>query len=380
MSNSTDKKIKIAFVFTACKQSGPIQQMFNLIKNADSEVFEPVLITLYDEPTNGTSKLKMYTDFGIPHYRCPLGKKDILLGRTGALKKLLNELEVDVIHSLGAFPDYAVARLKTGKQIITLRNFVWDDYIVKFGRLRGTIMAWLQLYAMKRTAKTVACSESLSKIYKERLGLDYGFVRNGVDVEKFTETTPEEKAEMREKLELPKDAFIYTYSGQMLDRKNQKFLLEVFKDTFCDGKAYLLLLGDGADYESLKERFGGLSNVDFRGNVKNVGEFLKASDAYVSTSKSEGMPNGVLEAMATGLPVVLSDITQHLEVYEADTKMGYTYAQGNTEDLKAKLLKLAEGDAEAMGEAAYRAAHECFSAKIMSENYQKLYKEIAKSH
>lgn len=371
-----ESKIKVAFVFTACKQSGPIQQMFNLIKNLDAERFAPILITLYDEPTDGTSKLMMYTDFGIPHYKCPLGKKDILLGKTGALKRLLLDLKVDVIHSLGVFPDYAIARMNLRKQIITLRNFVWEDYLVKFGIMKGTIIAELHLYAMKRTAKTVACSESLARIYKERIHMDFAYVRNGVDVEKFSKTSLEEKASMRTTLGLPPNAFIFVYSGQMLDRKNQKFLLEVYEKNFVDNKAYLLLLGDGADYQTLKDRFGTLLNVDFRGNVKNVGDYLKASDAYVSTSKSEGMPNGVLEAMATGLPVILSDIPQHLEVYEADSNMGYTYAQGDVADLHKKMVAMVNGDIDLMGNAAYKAAHECFSARIMSENYQRLYVQI----
>ncbi len=369
-------KIKVAYVFTACKQSGPIQQMFNLIKNLDKNCFEPILITLYDEPTDGTSKLKMYTDFGLPHYKCPLSKKDILLGKTGALKKLILDLKVDVLHSLGVFPDYAIAKMKTKKQIITLRNYVWEDYLVKFGKLKGTIIAKLHLYAMKRTVKTVACSESLARIYKERLNMEYDYIRNGVDIDKFSKISLEEKETMRNILGLPRDSFIYIYSGQMLERKNQKFLLEVFEKTFVDNKVYLLLLGDGADYEALKGRFGKLNNVDFRGNVNNVSDYLKASDAYVSTSKSEGMPNGVLEAMATGLPVILSDIPQHLEVYETEKNMGYIYAQGDSESLKEKMLIMANSDVVMMGEAAYKTAHECFSARIMSENYQKLYIQI----
>ena len=88
------------------------------------------------------------------------------------------------------------------------------------------------------------------------------------------------------------------------------------------------------------------------------------------------MPNGVLEAMATGLPVILSDIPQHLEVYEADQSMGYIYTQGDAEGLKEKMSTMINDDVAVMGEAAYRAVHECFSARSMSENYQRLYMQI----
>lgn len=372
-----NKKIRISFVFTACKQSGPIQQMFNLIKYLDKDVFEPILITLYDEPTDGTSRLKMYTDYGIEHYRCPLSKLDILLGKTSLLRKMIADLNVDVIHSLGVFPDYAIAKMKTGKQIITLRNYVWDDYPDKFGKIKGTVLANLHLYAMKHSAKTVACSESLSKLYSNRLGLNYDFVRNGVDVEKFNKSTTEQRLEIRKRLGLPHGAFIFVYSGQMLNRKNQKFLLDVFTETFDGYDPYLLLLGDGPDYQDLRKKFGQLPNVDFRGNVKNVNDFLKASDVYVSTSKSEGMPNGVLEAMATGLPVILSDIEQHLEVYNICKNIGYIYRQNNSADLSNVLTQMFNGNVYTMAENAYKVTHDFLSASTMSANYQNLYRSIA---
>lgn len=371
-----NKKIRVCFMMTACKKSGPVQQMLNIIKNLDREVFEPVLLTIYDEPDDGSSQLALYLPY-VKHYHASTSKVDILTGRIGKLKETLERIQPDVIHSLGVFPDYAISRLRKYPQIITLRNYVWDDYPTKFGKAQGTVLAELHLYAMKHTSKTVACSESLSKIYKKKLKLNYGFIRNGVDVEKYTRPTDNEAIEIREELGIPKNAFVYVYSGQVIDRKNQRFLLEVFRKTFKSDDVYLLILGDGADYQVLYDEFGSISNIDFRGNVSDVEHYLKACDAYVSTSKSEGMPNGVLEAMASGLPVVLSDIEQHNEVMEADARIGYTYKQGNQSDLANKMKKLIDGDHKTMGDIAYRVAHEYFSASVMSQQYEKLYEKIA---
>ena len=371
-----DKKIRVCFMMTACKKSGPVQQMLNIIKNLDRNVFEPVLLTIYPEPTDGSSQLEKYLPY-VKHYYAPTGKVNVITGRTGAIKEKLAEIKPDVIHSLGVFPDYAISRIKKYPQIITLRNFVWDDYPAKFGKAQGTVLARLHLYAMKHTAKTVACSESLSKIYKEKLNLTYNFIRNGVDVDQYTKPEDGEAQAIRKELGLPEKAFIFVYSGQVIDRKNQRFLLEVFRDTFKADDIYLLLLGDGADYQVLHSEFGSIKNIDFRGNVNNVNHYLKACDAYVSTSKSEGMPNGVLEAMATGLPVVLSDIDQHNEVMEADQGIGFTYRQGDKADLADKMKRMVAGDYRAMGAAAYKSAHENFSASGMSRKYQEQYKMLA---
>ncbi len=373
---TSDRKIKVCFMMTACKKSGPVQQMLSIIKYLDKDKFEAFLLTIYPEPQDGSSQLDKYLPY-VRHYFAPTGKIDIMIGRTKRIKEALAEIRPDVIHSLGVFPDFAISRLKKYPQIITLRNFIWDDYPAKFGKIQGTLLAKLHLYAMKHTTKTVACSKSLADIYKSRMNLDLDFIRNGVDVEQYTKPTPDEVAALRKELKLPEKTFIFVYSGQIISRKNQKFLLEVFRESFKTDEAFLLLLGDGADYEALHGEFGGIPNIDFRGNVDNVSQYLKACDAYVSTSKSEGMPNGVLEAMATGLPVVLSDIKQHQEIMEVNHEIGFMYGQGDKEDLAQKMHRIIDGNYKAMGEKAYQVAHEIFNARNMSHLYQEEYKKLS---
>ena len=75
-------------------------------------MFNPILITLYDEPTDGTSQLQRYLDIGVKHVRVPLGKKDILLGKTKSLQNELDKLNVAIVHALGVFPDFALSRMK----------------------------------------------------------------------------------------------------------------------------------------------------------------------------------------------------------------------------------------------------------------------------
>ncbi len=367
------KKIKTVFLMTHCKKSGPVQQMLNIIKNLDTNVFEAHLVTLYPEDEEG-SQLKNYLPYVKYHY-VPTGKLDMVLGRDKALREVLAEIKPDVIHSLGVFPDFAVSRMKKWHQVITLRNYIYEDYPAKFGKLQGGILAKLHLYAMKHTSKTVACSESLSKIYKERLGLSYDFIRNGVDVEQYAVAAAEEKAAIREELNLPADKFIYVYTGQMIERKNVGFLLDTFVKTINNEEGYLLLLGGGALLDGYKQQYGKLSNINFRGNVENVNHYLRACDAYVSTSTSEGLPNGVLEAMATGLPVVLSDIEQHLEIYDVNHSIGDVYEQGNEMQFAQRLIEI-KNDTRSKGNAAFDCAHHNFSAKGMSEKYQELYKSF----
>lgn len=365
--------MKIVFLVTACKKRGPIQQTLNIIKNLNRNEFDPYLVTLYQE--DDESLLNLYLPY-VKHYFVPTGKIDIVIGSDKRLRKVLEEISPDIIHSLGVFPDFAISRLKKWKQIITLRNYVYDDYPAKFGKIRGYILAKLHLYAMKHTAKTVTCSESLARIYKEKLGLNFDFVRNGVDIKEYVAPTRGEKIAVRKELGLPENAFVFVYTGQMIERKNVGFLLDVFSKKFKDNNVLLLMLGGGALLEGYLAQYDSVSNIDFRGSVSNVNHFLKACDAYVSTSKSEGLPNGVLEAMAAGLPVILSDIEQHLEIYNVNKGIGYVYRQGNAEELGKRLNDII-ACADEMGNAAYETAHQHFSAAGMSKQYQKLYRQIA---
>lgn len=365
---------RIVFLMTACKKTGPVQQMLNIIKNLDREEFEPHLVTLYPEEKG--SQLDKYLPY-VKHHFAPSGKLALTTRRDAALRKVLDDIKPDVIHSLGVFPDFAVSRMKRWNQIITVRNFVYDDYPALRGKLRGNILVQLHLYAMKHTKKTITCSESLAKIYKEQLGLTFDFIRNGVDLDEYTMPTLLEKNAIRKGLGLPEDAFIFVYSGPMIERKNVGFLLDVFCKQFNDfDNVVLLLLGGGVLFETYQNQYGKVSNINFQGNVNNVSHYLKACDAYVSTSKSEGLPNGVLEAMATGLPVILSDIEQHMEIYNTDKGIGYVYHQGNTDELGTRLSEI-RFHAEQMGKIANKTVHQYFSAARMSKQYQKLYKQIA---
>ena len=372
----SNKKINIAFLVTACKKSGPIEQMLSIFTYMDRDKFNPILITLYNEPDDGTSQLQRYLDIGVKHVRVPLDKKDILLGKTKKLRKELDKLNVDIVHALGVFPDFALSRMKYPGHVTTLRNFVYEDYPVKFGKAVGVVMAKMHLYAMKRTAQTWTCSASLARKYKEELKLKFPYIQNGVNVSNFIHPSEEQKEKMREKLNLPKDKVILVYSGQFVARKDQKFLLELFSEEKSLENYLLLLLGDGADYAELKEEYGKKQNVVMTGSVNNVNEYLQASDIYIASSKSEGLPNGVLEAMAVGLPVILSDIEQHKEVYNANPNIGKLYQIGNKKDCLKKILFMDEEERVICGSEAYRCAHEQFSAERMSKQYQTEYIRI----
>lgn len=175
----------VVFLVTACKKSGPIQQMLNIISHLDRNVFKPFLITIYPESNDGTSQLQKYLSAGVVHHYVPLSKKDIILGKTRSLKDKLDEIHPIAIHSLGVFPDLAISKMRYKGHIITMRNYIFEDYCAKFGTLKGLILAYIHLFAVKRADKVFSCSKSLSVKYKEKLKLDFPYIQNGVELGKY---------------------------------------------------------------------------------------------------------------------------------------------------------------------------------------------------
>lgn len=222
----------------------------------------------------------------------------------------------------------------------------------------------------------MTCSESLTKMYRSRQNIEIPYIRNGVDVSQYTKRNCDEIDDVRRKLDLPLGKVIYVYSGGFIDRKNQREAITAFLAMKKNADAVLLLLGDGTNFEALKDEFSKNTNILFRGKVSNVNEYLHASDVYLATSKSEGLPNGVLEAMACGLPVLLSDIPQHMEVLEADPQCGHSYKLGNAKQLSALMDQMMDENLFEMGERSYTAVMENFTAEGMSKRYQNLYLKL----
>lgn len=375
------KKIRIAFVETNCKKNGPIKQTLNIIRYMDRNIFEPALITVWPEDENN-SMIDEYKALGITCYCAGLTRKESLFKGKKAVAAFLNEFDADIVHGVG-MPLYRMSLgYKEAVHLTTLRNYCYEDYPAKYGKIIGPILAYKDIKLIKKRIKTentfVTCSDSLKKMYKERQNFDLLCISNGVNVEQYLKMEMTSKDQIRKKLNLPPDKFIFVYTGSFIDRKNQIEAIRAFQNMKYREKTVLLLLGDGKDFANLKESCSEDQDIIFAGKVSNVNEYLNASDVYLSTSKSEGLPNGVLEAMACRLPVLLSDINQHTEILENDSICGYSYRLGDEKELSEKMDLIVNDNINEMGEHSYKVVMNHFTAEGMSKKYQEFYQNLMK--
>lgn len=147
------------------------------------------------------------------------------------------------------------------------------------------------------------------------------YISNGVDIERFKPSG--NKKELRQKFSLPEDDTILLSLGRLTDAKQPYELIEVFSLIERDIQDIILVIaGSGKLLERTKrlaqKRY--LKKVKFLGHVdyeKDVPDLYACSDFYIMSSKYEGRPLTLLEAISSGLPCIVSDIQALRFVEEA---------------------------------------------------------------
>lgn len=365
-------KVKILFVITRATQSGPIRVIENIIDHLDLNIFELYLISIEEESKERSILRSFQTKFYNYQY-IPVSKVEAILGKFGKLRKAIKDINPDVIHSNGIVPDLIISKICPERQLIIAHANYHIDYSYLLGsKLKGELLARLHIRIMKRAKTCIACSKSLSELYKKD-HLNMRYIRNGVQVDKFNFV---DKSIIRNKLGLPKNKKIFIYAASFNNRKNQKFLVTVFEKYL--NEHVLLLLGDGPTFSDIKE-YTNAKNIFFLGRKKDVKPYLQASDYFISSSKQEGMPMGVLEGMAEGLPVILSNIDQHIELFTVNDKIGVLFSLNSVDDLVKKTRQLVNMNYESMSLSAYNTILNDFNSEVMGQKYQKEYILIANS-
>ena len=365
--------IKVAYIVSTLKRSGPTNQLSYIIKYLDKSKFEPLVITLSPEPQD--SLRKRFDKLGIKCISLNLSRIEGFFKAKKKLSEVLMKENIELIHTQGIRADILSSKYLQGySKVSTLRNYPFEDYPMKFGKVKGIMMALNHVNATKKIKNSIACSKSISKIYKKKSSIQLKFIQNGVDQEQFNRI--DDKKDLRKKLKLSPDKKIFISVGSLIPRKDPKTIIDAFKNIERKEDKELIFLGDGFLKKECEESVGKDMSIRLVGNVSNVKEYLQASDYFISTSLSEGLPNTVMEAMACGLPCVLSDIPSHREILEINKGASLIFKIKDTEDLIKKIDGLKIEDYIKMKEASLEIIEKRLNAKFMSNQYQELYLDI----
>lgn len=205
---------------------------------------------------------------------------------------------------------------KFGKK--TIIRFATDgDFEALMEGIEGIKFSWVKYKVNYFIAINSDISKAIndSGIEEEKIIL----LPNTVDTNKFKPPVEEEKQLLRKKNNLDKKAIYVLFVGRLVKRKGIDLLLDVWIKILknnVEQDLKLLIIGEGGDRkDSIENLLLAKANhldknnsVVFLGKKENVWEYYKCADIFVFPSRREGSPNVVIEAMATGLPVVTTKL------------------------------------------------------------------------
>lgn len=215
---------------------------------------------------------------------------------------LLTRLSPHVVHSHGYRPDalhLGLARRAGAATVSTLHGFTSGDWKMR-------LYERLQLSALRNADAVVAVSTGVerraigARIPRDRVHL----IRNA-----YARTDSLSRDEARLALRIPLDAVTVGWIGRLSPEKGPDVAVEAIARMTCP--ATLHVIGDGAERDTLDSRIASLgigTRVRFHGALPNAGQLVRAFDVLLLSSRTEGTPMVLLEAMTAGVPIVATAV------------------------------------------------------------------------
>jgi glycosyltransferase involved in cell wall biosynthesis len=261
-----------------------------------------------------------------------------------------------------------LARLSGVPHVVTTEHLPMVPPFAKGRLLRGLGSPWVE--------RVITVSEDNVRYLTEYHGVrreKIRVVRIGVH-----EPARGKSADMREKLGIPQEDYLCVMVGSLEERKGHARAF----DALAALPAYvkLLVVGVGAEERALRAKAASLGlehRVHFLGYRADVDAILSECDALVLTSTLEATPYVIVEAMASGLPVVASKVYGIPEIVQ-DGETGILVDPGARDDIARAILALARDRdrGERMGRAARKRYEEMFRIDRSVEETQAVYRDL----
>jgi glycosyltransferase involved in cell wall biosynthesis len=207
-------------------------------------------------------------------------------------------------------------------------------------------------------------------------------IHSGVDCARFRPPTIQERTDARGALGISDGEILISAVGALEQRKGHRYLIEAIGALAAPPASIKLkcfIVGQGSVHKVLQGEIAvirSLERIKLLGRVDDVRELLWASDIFAMPSLKEGLGVAALEAMASNLPIIASDVGGLREVVE-DERTGIIVPPSNSAKIAAAIQRLAESDElrTQMGAAARARVVENYSMEKMAARTLALYCE-----
>jgi L-malate glycosyltransferase len=322
-------------------------------------------------------------------YKLPIGKnkknlhfqsqKDLLVYSWKAYwysKKLIKHNNYSLTHSFFSVPCGFLSMLfKIQNEIpyiVSLRGADVPGYSERFSGIYYFLKPLIKLIWKKADA-VVSNSNGLRDLaLKSKLDQKIDVIYNGTDIQNFK---PDEKLKDKEK-------FIITLGGtRVTERKGIKYLIDAVHELSQKyPQVNVTIIGEGSEkerLENLAEKLKIRDRINFLGRVdyKKIAAYYQEASVFILPSLNEGMSNAMLEALASGLPILATDTGGTKELVH-DGENGFIIKMKNAKDIADKIEKLINDREllQKMGEVSRGYAENMSWEKVAGEYYE-LYKK-----
>lgn len=279
-----------------------------------------------------------------------------------------NSDKFDVLHFHNWSPIIPARKLET-PTVLTYHGTTLDVALGNNEYLKAPFYWFLEQYGLTIPDKVTSITESHLKPFY--VG-DYEVIRNGVDTQKYCPA--ENKAELREKHSIEGKGILIV--AQHEQNKGHKNLIKAVSQL---NQEYTLMIPSTGSLREELEHLADEENVnaEFYGKVpeEELIKLYQAADIFCLPSWNEGLPLSMLEALSSGLPVLVSDVADNSKIVE-ESEAGKTVRPKDVGNLRDKLEKLLNENLKEKSINAREYAEKNLDWKKVAEEYLNIYREV----
>ncbi len=363
-------KIKILQTIRQGKIGGGERHVIDLVEALDKSVYEPIVLSFTDGEmishlkNIGVEVHVIYTEKGFDYKVWP------------KVEKLIKERGVALVHAHGTRAcsnSFWPAKKRNIPCLYTVHgwSFHQDQPFIQ-----NKIRSFLEGVLVKQVDGTILVSDNNAKEASEMFHPKKQFVvKNGVNLNRFSLSTSNH---FRKELGVADSCFLVGYIARMTKQKDPQSMIRAMKIVAEQNEEIkLLMIGSGELDEEVNQL---IEKLDLTNIIRlpfrtDIPEILSAIDVYCLPSLWEGLPIGVLEAMAMSKPVIATAIPGNSELIEVD-KNGYLCKVNSPESVAEKIIDLSSLQVDtrkSMGQYSRIKIEEAFSVDKMTRKIEQLY-------
>lgn len=368
------KKTKVLFFIYEMGAGGAARTMLNILNHIDKSKFEPILVTL-----NYDGSYEKYLDSDVTFIKLDAKR---LRSAIFPLAKVIRQKKVDIVFS--TIPTYNTVAI-----LARLLSFTKAKSIVREAAFLGgntleniKLIVYGLLYRM--SSKVIALSRGVKANLVDRYKIKPKHIEviyNPVDINSIQQRAKRGKIAEEHQFIFSSNKKVIITAGRLVAEKDQHTLLTAFAKVTKGIDSHLVILGEGELESTLKERakqLGIEKDVHFIGFLQNPYVYFKRADLFALSSKNEGFGHVLVEALATGTPIVSTNCKPGAEEVLEHGEFGKICEVGNADEMAKKIknvLTLDETERNLMIEKGLRRAND-FDAPIIVKQYENIFTQV----